>query len=166
MSVKTLVSWSAPALSTHPDNPSGPAAFVSVDLFKGFVHIGYRERYHTVIQNSWCSRACFSVACLKAFSSTGRLASGFPFTVCNSFQALPHPKSIRDGVVGFNLNPVLTLCLFDGSSEGIAGFLPSVRISLLLLESAALAFSSMRMLPVIHGFWLGCTDRHHHRSTY
>jgi hypothetical protein len=66
MSVKTHDSWSMPALSTHPDNPSSPGAFVSVDLFKGFVHIGYRERYHTVIQNSWCSRACFSVACLKA----------------------------------------------------------------------------------------------------
>jgi hypothetical protein len=25
---------------------------------------------------------------------------------------------VRAGVVGFNLNPVLTLCLFDGLSEG------------------------------------------------
>uniref|UniRef100_A0A4W5K8P3 receptor protein-tyrosine kinase n=1 Tax=Hucho hucho TaxID=62062 RepID=A0A4W5K8P3_9TELE len=47
------------------------------------------------------------------------------FVVRNSFQALPHPTSIRAGVVGFNLNPVSTLCLFDGSSEDIAGFLIS-----------------------------------------
>jgi hypothetical protein len=37
-------------------------------------------------------------------------------------QALPHPTNITAGVVGFNLSPVLMLCLFDGSSEGIAGF--------------------------------------------
>ena len=65
MSVKTLDGWSA--LSTRPGNPAAlwPSGFVNVDLFKGFVHIGYRERYHTVIQNSWCSSACFSVACLE-----------------------------------------------------------------------------------------------------
>ena len=37
--------------------------------------------------------------------------------------------SVRAGVVGLNLNPVLTLCLFDGLSEGIAGFLISIWIS-------------------------------------
>ena len=35
-------------------------------------------------------------------------------------------------MLGFNLSPVLMLCLFDGSSEGIVVFL----ISVLLLESA------------------------------
>jgi hypothetical protein len=39
---------------------------VNIDLFKGVVHIGYRERDHTVIRNGWCSYACFSVACLVA----------------------------------------------------------------------------------------------------
>jgi hypothetical protein len=45
--------------------------------------------------------------------------------------------SVRAGVVGFNLSPVLTLYLFDGSSEGIAGFLISVRVRILLLESGS-----------------------------
>jgi hypothetical protein len=48
-----------------------------------------------------------------------------PFVVFNSLQALPHPMSIGAGVVRFNLIPVLTLCLFDGSLERIAGFLLS-----------------------------------------
>ena len=52
-------------------------------------------------------------------------------------------------MIRFNLSPVLTLCLFDGSSEGIAGFLSHS------LKVAALAGSSVRMLPVIHVFWLG-----------
>jgi hypothetical protein len=41
MSVKTLDGWSA--LSTRPGNPAAlwPRGFVNVDLFKGFVHIGY-----------------------------------------------------------------------------------------------------------------------------
>jgi hypothetical protein len=47
------------------------------------------------------------------------------------------------------------LCLFDGSSEGIAKFLLNIRISVLLLGSKALTFSSLRMLLVNHGFWLG-----------
>jgi hypothetical protein len=72
-----------------------------------------------------------------------------PFVVCNGLHALPHPTSVRASVVRFDLSPVLTLCLFDGSSEGIAGFLISS------LKAAALAFSSVRMLPVIHGFCLG-----------
>jgi hypothetical protein len=59
---------------------------------------------------------------------------GFSFVVHNIFQALPHPMSVRAGVIGFNLSPVLTLCLFDGSFEGIAGFLIRVRISVPLLE--------------------------------
>ena len=58
----------------------------------------------------------------------------------NSFQALTHPTSVRAGVVGFNLSPLLMLCLFDGSTEGIAGFLISVRLSRSL--KAAGAFSS------------------------
>ena len=82
---------------------------------------------------------------------TGQPSSGFPFVVRNSFQALPHLTSVRAGVVGFNLNPVLVLCLFDGSSQGIGGFLINIRS----LKAADLAFSTMRMLPVIHGFWLG-----------
>ena len=51
------------------------------------------------------------------------------------------------------------LRLFDGLSEGIAGFLISFRVRVPLLEAAALAFSSVWMLLVIHGFWLGyvCT---------
>jgi hypothetical protein len=40
-------------------------------------------------------------------------------------------------------------CLFDGSSEGIAEFLISVRIS----EKRQLK-PSVRLLPVIQGFWL------------
>ena len=47
------------------------------------------------------------------------------------------PTSVRAGEVGLNLNLVLQLCLFDGSSECIAGFLISVRISLPLLESGS-----------------------------
>jgi hypothetical protein len=39
---------------------------VNVDLFKGLAYIGYGERDHTVVWNSWCSHACFSVACLEA----------------------------------------------------------------------------------------------------
>ena len=65
--------------------------------------------------------------------NTGQLAAGFPFVVRDSLQALPHPMSI----VGFDLSPVLTLCLFDGSSEGIREFLISVRISVPLLESGS-----------------------------
>ena len=63
--------------------------------------------------------------------------------------------NVGAGVVRFNLSPVLMRCLFDGSSEGIAGFLISVRVRVPLLEAAALPFSPVRMLPVIHGFWLG-----------
>ena len=39
---------------------------VNLNLFKGLIHIGYGERDHTVIPNSWCSHAWFSVACLKS----------------------------------------------------------------------------------------------------
>ena len=147
MSMKTFASWSVDALSTCPGKKCLARGLVNVDLFNGLAHMGYRERYHTVVWNSWCSHAYFSVACLKASMKgiqliwyahvTGQLASGFPFVVRNSFQTLPHPTSVKAGVVGFNLNPVLTLCLFDGSSEGIAGFIISVRISLPLLESGS-----------------------------
>jgi hypothetical protein len=67
----------------------------------------------------------------------GQLAAVFPFVVRNSFQALTHPTSIRAGVIGFNLSPLLMFCLFDGSSEGIAEVLISVRISVPLLESGS-----------------------------
>ena len=63
MSVKTFASSSSHALSTRPGNPSVRA---NVDLFKGLAHIGYGERDHTVIRNSWYSHACFSVAFLEA----------------------------------------------------------------------------------------------------
>ena len=43
-----------------------PCGLVNVDLFKGLTHIGYGERDHTVVRNSWCSHACFSVTCLEA----------------------------------------------------------------------------------------------------
>ena len=72
--------------------------------------------------------------------------TGFPFVIRDIFEALPHPTSIRAGVVGFHLSPVLTLCLFDGLSEGIARYLIRVRVSS-SFEAAALAFS--------HGFWFG-----------
>jgi hypothetical protein len=39
---------------------------VNVDLFESLTHIGCGECYHTVICNSWCSHACFSVTCLEA----------------------------------------------------------------------------------------------------
>ena len=62
---------------------------------------------------------------------------GLPFVIRSSLQALPQPTSVRAGVVGFDLSPVLTLSLFDGSLEGVAGFLISARISLPLLESSS-----------------------------
>ena len=60
-----------------------------------------------------------------------------PFVVHNILQALLHPTSVGAGVVRFNLCPVLTLCLFDGLSEGIAGSLISVRVGVPLLESGS-----------------------------
>ena len=48
-----------------------------------------------------------------------------PFIVCNNLQSLPHPSSVAAGVVQFDFSPVLKLCLFDGSSEGVARFLIS-----------------------------------------
>ena len=62
-SVNTLASWSGHALSTHPGNLS-----VNVNLFKGLTHylLGYGGRDHTVVRNSLCSNAWFSVACLEA----------------------------------------------------------------------------------------------------
>ena len=53
---------------------------------------------------------------------TGQFSAGFFFVICDSLQALPHPTSIRASVVGFDLSPALMLCLFDDSSEGVAGF--------------------------------------------
>jgi hypothetical protein len=43
--------------------------------------------------------------------------------------------------VRFDLSDVLTLCLFDGCSEGIVGFLISVWVSVLLLASGSSSFS-------------------------
>jgi hypothetical protein len=40
-------------------------------------------------------------------------------------------------VVRFNLSPVLTLCQFDGLSEGIAGFLINFRVRVPLIESGS-----------------------------
>ena len=67
----------------------------------------------------------------------GQLSAVLPFVVSNSLQTLPHPSSVGAGVVEFNLSPVLTLCLFDGSSEGIAGFLTSFQVRVPLLESGS-----------------------------
>jgi hypothetical protein len=61
--------------------------------------------------------------------------------------------TVRFGVVGFDLSPVLPLCLFDGLSEGVAEFLISIWVSVPLIESGR--FRSVRMFPVVHGFWLG-----------
>jgi hypothetical protein len=63
----------------------------------------------------------------KEFILSGSLTSEFPFVTHNSLQALLHPPCIRAGLVGFDLSPVLTLCLFDGLSEGVVGLLTSVR---------------------------------------
>ena len=60
-----------------------------------------------------------------------------PFVVYSS-QALPHP-SVRAGVLRLDLSPV-TLCLFDNSSAGIAGFLISFWFGVLLLESGSSTF--------------------------
>lgn len=54
--------------------------------------------------------------------------AGFPFVILDRLQALPH-LSVRTSVVGFDFSPVLRLCLVDGSSEVVVGFLISVRIS-------------------------------------
>ena len=45
--------------------------------------------------------------------------------------------SVRTSIVEFNLSPVLTLCLFDGSLEGIAGFIFSVQGRVPLHESGS-----------------------------
>jgi hypothetical protein len=70
------------------------------------------------------------------------LGGGPFFVVGNSLQALPHLTRVRDVVVGLNLSTVL----FDGSSEGIAGF------QVPLLKSGSSTLLSVWMLPVIHGF--------------
>ena len=68
---------------------------------------------------------------------TGQLSAVLPFVVCNSLPALPHPTSVRAGVVRLDLSPVLTLCLFDGLSEGIAEYLIRVWVRVPLLESVS-----------------------------
>ena len=77
--------------------------------------------------------------------------------VRNSFQALPHPTSIRASVVRFNLNPVLMLCLFDGSSQGTVGFLIG-RISVSLLESSS---SSLYLNADVLKLTVGTTSSMH-----
>ena len=58
-----------------------------------------------------------------------------PFVIRGSLQAVPHLTSVRTGVVGFDLSPVLMISLFDGSSESIVGVRIGVRIRVPLLES-------------------------------
>ena len=62
------------------------------------------------------------------------VVAGFPFVICDILQALSYLTSVSAGVVGFDLSPVLILCLSDGSLEGIGGFLIRVQVSDLLLE--------------------------------
>ena len=52
MSVKALAFWLAHALN--------------INLLKGLIHIGYKERDHEVVRKSLCSHVWFSVACLEA----------------------------------------------------------------------------------------------------
>ena len=59
---------------------------------------------------------------------TTKLAAWLLFVVRKSLQALPHPRSIIADVLGFNLSPVMALCLFDGLSKGVAGFLISIQV--------------------------------------
>ena len=57
--------------------------------------------------------------------------------------------SVRASEVGFNLNPVMPLCLFDGSSEGIAGYVCTVTVGttssmhLLMKLMTEVVYSSM-----------------------
>ena len=106
---------------------------MNVDLFKGLSHIGYGERDQTVVR----AGTQLVLSCMLVWYArvTGQLAAVLSFVVHNSLHALPHPTSVRAGVVGFNLSSVLTLCLFDGLLEGIGGFLISVRVRVPLLES-------------------------------
>ena len=60
-----------------------------------------------------------------------------PFVVYNSLQALPHPMSVGAGVVRLNRILVLILCLFDGLSKGIEGFLINFRVRVPFLESGS-----------------------------
>ena len=119
-------------------------------------HVGItdsdRERLKTSVKTlaSWSAHArstaswqCYlpqkehrsNLACLAR--GTGQLSAVLPFVVCNSLQALPHPTSVRAGEVRFDLSPVLTLCLFDGSSEDMARFLISFRVRVPLRESCS-----------------------------
>jgi hypothetical protein len=59
-SVKTLASCSEHAQSTHPGYPPGTAALWMLTCLKVLLSD------YTVIRNSWCSHACFSVTCLEA----------------------------------------------------------------------------------------------------
>jgi hypothetical protein len=99
MSIKTLASWSAHALSKRPGNV-WPCVLVNVDLFKGLTH----SRPEQLVLS------CMLQCCLprserkRHFArlvGTGQLTSGFPFVVRNSLP--PHPMSAR-ARVGFITN--------------------------------------------------------------
>jgi hypothetical protein len=132
-SVKTLASWSAHAQSTRSCDPSGPAALwlrpLNRSTFTSTMESMIIQSFGTADALMYATVLLASKQAWKLFSLSGRLVSlgsswlCFPFVLRNSLQALPHPMSVGAGVVQFNLSPVLTLCLFDGSSEGIAGFL-------------------------------------------
>jgi hypothetical protein len=64
--------------------------------------------------------ALFSVTCLEASiegiyrrssGRPGQFVAWFPFEIRDSLQALPYRTGISAGVAGFDLNPVLKLCL-------------------------------------------------------
>ena len=46
--------------------------------------------------------------------------AGFPSVICDILQALPHTTRAKAGAVGFDLSPILMLCLLDGLSESVA----------------------------------------------
>ena len=70
----------------------------------------------------------------------GKLKAGFPFLICDSLPAMPHPKSVTGDIVGFDLSPVLMFWQLDGSPEVIVGFHISVRNSVPLLGSGSSSF--------------------------
>jgi hypothetical protein len=82
---------------------------------------------------------------------TGQLVAGFPFVI-REFASPATSDELRAGVVVSDLNPVLMLCLFDGSSEGLAGLLINVWVSVPLLESDS--SSLLRSTDVACNPWL------------
>ena len=80
--------------------------------------------------------------------------AGFPFVICYRLQALPHTTSVRVGVIGLHLPHIFSFCVFEVSSEVVAGFLVYIHVHVSFL-GVALTFSSAQILPVIYGFWSG-----------